>query len=220
MTDKLISARQNQKNSSIFCAIKLVTDHHANEMLGCENSDCLITSATLKLCMMHHDPDSGSCICTGRSGSKSIFDCQKSRPQRLRRFSLFQNSHKYWQSTSRTIGHSNQGRTRQRCGMRNAQAMKAYFRGDKWEWHIQGFQLFEYAVDVVVCDGFFGNILLKSIESMAQIIKGYIQRRSEKIRCGCSVPRLPVARFWTLKSSWSQHVRRHGYRSLRLTVKS
>jgi glycerol-3-phosphate acyltransferase PlsX len=45
---------------------------------------------------------------------------------------------------------------------------------------IEGFQLFEGGVDVVVCDGFVGNILLKSIEAMAKTIKTYIRREIVK----------------------------------------
>lgn len=41
---------------------------------------------------------------------------------------------------------------------------------------IEGFQLFENQVDVVVCDGFVGNILLKSLESIAKKLKGFLRR--------------------------------------------
>lgn len=40
---------------------------------------------------------------------------------------------------------------------------------------IEGFQVFENHVDVVVCDGFVGNILLKSSESLFHILKGYLK---------------------------------------------
>jgi glycerol-3-phosphate acyltransferase PlsX len=45
---------------------------------------------------------------------------------------------------------------------------------------IEGFQLFEDIVDVVVCDGLVGNILLKSMEAMAKTIKAYIGREIRK----------------------------------------
>lgn len=41
---------------------------------------------------------------------------------------------------------------------------------------IEGFQLFDNQVDVVVCDGFVGNILLKSLESIAKKLKGFLRR--------------------------------------------
>ena len=40
---------------------------------------------------------------------------------------------------------------------------------------IEGFQIFENHVDVVVCNGFVGNILLKSSESLFGILKDYLK---------------------------------------------
>jgi glycerol-3-phosphate acyltransferase PlsX len=41
---------------------------------------------------------------------------------------------------------------------------------------IEGFQVFSGAVDLVICDGFVGNILLKTLEAMVIQIKDYIRR--------------------------------------------
>jgi glycerol-3-phosphate acyltransferase PlsX len=40
---------------------------------------------------------------------------------------------------------------------------------------IEGFQIFGGAVDVVVCDGFVGNILIKTLESFVVQLKEYIK---------------------------------------------
>lgn len=40
---------------------------------------------------------------------------------------------------------------------------------------IEGFQVFEDVVDVVVCDGFVGNIVLKVCESLFKMLKGYVR---------------------------------------------
>lgn len=40
---------------------------------------------------------------------------------------------------------------------------------------IEGFQVFEDRVDVVVCDGFVGNIVLKVCESLFKMLKGYLK---------------------------------------------
>ena len=39
---------------------------------------------------------------------------------------------------------------------------------------IEGFQIFENAVDVVVCDGFVGNIVLKACESLSKLISTFL----------------------------------------------
>jgi phosphate acyltransferase len=40
---------------------------------------------------------------------------------------------------------------------------------------IEGFQLFRNEVDVVVCDGFTGNVLLKTLESCYDMLKGFLK---------------------------------------------
>ncbi|MDR3117073.1 MAG: phosphate acyltransferase PlsX [Puniceicoccales bacterium] len=44
----------------------------------------------------------------------------------------------------------------------------------RYEGLVEGFQLFQDPPDVVVCDGFVGNVLLKTMESLARRLKGFI----------------------------------------------
>ena len=41
---------------------------------------------------------------------------------------------------------------------------------------IEGFQIFENTVDVVVCDGFVGNIVLKACESLSKLISTFFDK--------------------------------------------
>ncbi len=41
---------------------------------------------------------------------------------------------------------------------------------------MEGKDVFEHAVDVVVCDGFAGNVLIKSGEGMAEMVFDLLQR--------------------------------------------
>lgn len=45
--------------------------------------------------------------------------------------------------------------------------------------NVEGKDVFEHAVDVVVCDGFWGNILVKSGEGMAEMIFDMLHRMAE-----------------------------------------
>jgi glycerol-3-phosphate acyltransferase PlsX len=45
---------------------------------------------------------------------------------------------------------------------------------------VEGFQVFRDHVDVVVCDGFVGNALLKSWESMAKFIKNLLSEELKR----------------------------------------
>lgn len=55
---------------------------------------------------------------------------------------------------------------------------------------IEGFQLFEGAVDVVVCDGFVGNIVLKTSEALFKFVGGTIKEellRNPKRKIGAAL---------------------------------
>ena len=45
---------------------------------------------------------------------------------------------------------------------------------------VEGFELFQNSVDVVVCDGFTGNILLKTAESIFHLLKDYLKDEIKK----------------------------------------
>lgn len=45
---------------------------------------------------------------------------------------------------------------------------------------VEGFQVFDNQVDVIVCDGFTGNIVLKSCESLFHMLKDFIKEEIQK----------------------------------------
>jgi glycerol-3-phosphate acyltransferase PlsX len=52
--------------------------------------------------------------------------------------------------------------------------------------NVEGKDVFEHAADVVVCDGFAGNVLLKSAEGLAELMISIINKdleRDESLRC-------------------------------------
>ena len=46
---------------------------------------------------------------------------------------------------------------------------------------IEGFQIFENVVDVVVCDGFVGNIVLKACESLSKLIGSFLDEELKEM---------------------------------------
>jgi len=58
--------------------------------------------------------------------------------------------------------------------------------------NVEGHDLFHNRVDVVVCDGFVGNVVLKTCESMAQALLGWLKReltRNPKRKIGALLAR-------------------------------
>ena len=45
---------------------------------------------------------------------------------------------------------------------------------------IEGFQIFDNVVDVVVCDGFVGNIVLKACESLSKLIGSFLDEELKR----------------------------------------
>ncbi len=45
---------------------------------------------------------------------------------------------------------------------------------------VEGFQLFQGDCDVIVCDGFTGNVVLKSVEGVAKMIKGMLNEELKR----------------------------------------
>ncbi len=46
--------------------------------------------------------------------------------------------------------------------------------------NVEGHDLFDEGVDVVVCDGFVGNVMLKSAERLAKAISGWLRSEIQK----------------------------------------
>lgn len=184
MADKPVFALRNKKNSSMFKAIELIKNKQADGMLSCGNTGCLMAGGTLKLrtmpgidrpalCTMIPAPDhTFALIDVGANPSstaknlvqnailgthyfKTVMSCENPRVGLL------------------TIGTEEGKGSDLVCEAHRL--LKLASDSINYIGPIEGFQLFEDNVDVVVCDGFVGNILLKSIESMAKTIKKYIK---------------------------------------------
>jgi len=65
--------------------------------------------------------------------------------------------------------------------------------------NVEGREIFSGEVDVVVCDGFVGNVVLKTLEGMGQSVLGLLHRElavpSPRIRLGVLVLRPALRRF-------------------------
>ncbi len=184
MTDKPMFALRNKKHSSMFCAIELIKTGLVDGMLSCGNTGCLMAGGTLKLhtmpgvdrpalCTMIPAPEHQFALLDvganpsstaknlvhnavlGAHYFKTVMDVESPRVGLL------------------TIGTEEGKGSDLTC---EAHRLLKLAKNDiNYIGPIEGLQLFEGNIDVVVCDGFVGNILLKSIESMAKTVKKYIK---------------------------------------------
>ena len=179
MEEKPIQALKRKKNSSMAQAIELVRDGRAQAMVSCGNTGALMAGGTLRL-----RPLEG----VDRPALATVV------PTKKRPFVLIDVGANP-ESTSEHLVHnailgSNYARAALHLehprvalltigteeGKGNSRINRAHTLLGKMEGRIhyvgpvEGFQLFEGDVDVVVCDGFVGNIVLKTSEALFSFI--------------------------------------------------
>jgi glycerol-3-phosphate acyltransferase PlsX len=190
MTEKPMSALRNKKDSSMFRAIDLLRDGRVSGLLSCGNTGCLVAGGTLKLRTMAgiDRPALGSVIPTpgnqfvlidvGANPSTSTVGFVHNAIMGSLYYKAAVNPHKIPRVGLLTIGTEEGKGSETVC---EAHEMLKKINGEiNYCGLIEGFQLFNDAVDVVVCDGFVGNILLKTIEALAGTIKDYVKAEMKK----------------------------------------
>ncbi len=184
MDDKPIQALKKKKDSSMAQAIELLRDGKADAVVSCGNTGALMAGGTLRLRPLDGvdrpalgiivpskrkpfvlidvgaNPESTSLnlmhnAVLGSNYAKAALGCEKPRVALLtigteegKGNSLINATHTYLQKIDGVINYVGP---------------------------IEGFQLFDGGVDVVVCDGFVGNIVLKSSEALFGFIGSTIK---------------------------------------------
>jgi glycerol-3-phosphate acyltransferase PlsX len=185
MQDKPIQALRKKKDSSMAQAIELLRDGKADAVVSCGNTGALMAGGTLRmrpldgvdrpalgiiipskrkpfvLIDVGANPESTSLnlvhnAVLGANYAKAALGCEKPRVALL------------------TIG-MEEGKGNSLINATHANLQKIHGKVIDYVGPIEGFQLFDGGVDVVVCDGFVGNIVLKSSEALFGFIGATIK---------------------------------------------
>ncbi len=188
MHDSGIDAVRRKKDSSISRAVDLVKEGKAEAVVSAGNTGAAVSAATIKLRMLPgiERPAIAATMPTENGGHFLLCDAGANpdpSPQQLEdnalmalaycrhvleipnpRAGLLSNGTEEFKGNELTLAaHA----LLKKCG--------ANFRGN-----VEGHDLFEGAVDVVVTDGFTGNVVLKTCESLAisifRILKGELMK--------------------------------------------
>jgi glycerol-3-phosphate acyltransferase PlsX len=183
MEDKPLDAVRKKKDCSMVRAMELVRDGCAEAVISRGNTGALVASATFKLRRLEpvDRPTIAAVMPSGR-GEFVLLDAganPECKPSHLVQFAIM--GHIY---SRKLLGHSNprvgilsngteesKGTELTREAARLCQRVKMNFIG-----YVEGHDLFGDRVEVVVTDGFTGNVLLKSIESMGPALFGLLRR--------------------------------------------
>jgi len=188
MDDKPVLALRRKKNSSMLRAIELVKDGAASVVVSCGNTGALMAGGTLRLRTMQGIARPALAAVVPRAGGSFVLiDAganPEARPEHLLHNAILGSHYcrvRLGQATPRiglmSIG-TEEGKGNALTTEAHALLRAAHAQGIlNYAGPIEGFQLFaaEEPVDVVVCDGFVGNIMLKSWESLVKFFTSTIK---------------------------------------------
>lgn len=183
MEDRPLDAVRKKKDCSMVRAMELVRDGKAEAVISRGNTGALVASATFKLRRL--DPVERPAIATvipSGQGEFVLLDAganHECKPVHLVQFAIMGSvySHGVLGHQKPRVGilsngaEETKGNDLTREAARLCRQTNLNFVG-----YVEGHDLFADRVDVVVTDGFIGNIILKSIESMGKAIIGLLRR--------------------------------------------
>jgi len=184
MDDKPLVALKKKKDSSMVRAIELVKAGQANVVVSCGNTGALMACGTLRLRTMEGVARPALAAVVPREGGHFVLiDAganPEPKPEHLVHNSIL-GSHYCRVMLGipaprvglMSIG-TEDGKGNSLITETN-DLLKRIDRIINYSGPIEGFQVFAEHVDVVVCDGFVGNIMLKSWESLEKFIRSMLR---------------------------------------------
>lgn len=189
MNDKPLMALKRKKDSSMARAIELVKNGAAKCVVSCGNTGSLMAGGTLKLRTMDGvERPALATVMPRKTGHFVLIDAGANplaKAEHLVHNAILGSDYcKLVLGIERprvglmTIG------TEEGKGTELTNQVNTLLRQipDLINYHgpVEGFHLFEEGVDVVVCDGFTGNVLLKAAESLFGLLKDFIKEELQK----------------------------------------
>ena len=180
MDDKPLTAIKRKKDASMFRAIELVKSGEAGAAISCGNTGSLVAAGTLKLRMLEGvDRAALAPVIPRANGHFILIDAganPEAKPDHLVHNAVL-GSHYCRMELGvaqprvglLTIG-TEEGKGNSLIADTH-DALKRIHGIINYIGPVEGFQVFKDEVDVVVCDGFVGNICLKSWESLSKFFR-------------------------------------------------
>ncbi|MBL4576519.1 MAG: phosphate acyltransferase PlsX [Opitutaceae bacterium] len=184
MHEKPLQAFKRKKDSSMVKAINLVKEGQARVVVSCGNTGSLMAGGTIRLRPMEgiERPALASFI-PNQKGHCILIDAganPDSKPENLVHNAIL-GSHFCRLALGKknpTIGLLSIGTEEGKGNVRTTETHQLLKKVDhliNYAGPIEGFHVFDNSVDVILCDGFTGNILLKSCESLFKVLSTYLK---------------------------------------------
>ena len=172
MDEKPIAGIKGKKNSSMALALKSLKDKEAQALLSCGNTGCLMAGSTIRLRTLEGVERPALCtIWPGRERYFTLLDAganPHAKPYHIAQNAILGSNYaRVALGLVRpkvgllTIG-TEEGKGNEKINETHEMLKDINGSIINYSGLIEGFQIFENTVDVVVCDGFVGNIVLKA----------------------------------------------------------
>ena len=177
MDDKPLAGLKKKKDSSMVRAIELVKDGRARVVVSCGNTGALMACGTIKLRTMDGVARPALAAIVPREGGHFVLiDAganPEAKPEHLLHNAILGSHYaRVMLNLPRPrVGLMTIGTEEGKGNSLITETHELLKRADdiiNYAGPIEGFQVFAEHVDVVVCDGFVGNIMLKSWESLVK----------------------------------------------------
>lgn len=190
---------RRKPNSSIRRCAELVAAGEAEAMVSAGNTGAAVISARMEIGPLEGvDRPALAAVFPSRSGRTVVLDVGANvdcRPSHLRQFAVM--GHFYARevigSVEPRVGLLSIGEEEGKgTGLTREVASVLKITGLNFIGNVEGRDVFSGAADVVVCDGFVGNAVLKSAESLAELITEMTREelaRSWRARLGLALAR-------------------------------
>lgn len=201
MSDEATAGVKSKKNSSISIGLDLLKENKVNAFISAGNTGAMLSTATLKLGRINgvSRPTIGSFFPTLKSNPTLLLDVganSEVKPQFLYEFAVMGQIYlsEMYNIKNPSIGLLNIGEEEKK-GTETVQEAYQLLKGSGLNFigNIEGRDIFPGTADIVVCDGFVGNIILKFAESFIVFFKETLKKYANesafnKLKVGLMVP--------------------------------
>ncbi|MDD3344103.1 MAG: phosphate acyltransferase PlsX [Sulfurospirillaceae bacterium] len=177
-----------RKESSIYKAVDLVKDKYADAVVSMGHSGATMSLATLRIGRLKGvlRPAIATIMPTAVSGKLSLVldvganvDC---RAEHLAQFAILGEAYAkdVLKIMNPKVGLLSNGEEQTKGNEITKEAFGLLKKLDSFVGNVEGNNIFDGSVDVIVCDGFVGNILLKTSEGVADSITKIIKQNVKR----------------------------------------
>ncbi len=176
-----------RKDSSIYKAVDLVRNKEADAVVSAGHSGATMSLATLRIGRLKNvsRPAIATLMPTSKNKKSLVLDVGANvdcKPEHLFEFAVMGEAYAkaILKNKNPKVGLLSNGEEETKGNELTKQTFKLMQKLPSFVGNVEGNNIFDGTVDVVVCDGFTGNIVLKTAEGVAQTIGSFMKDNIKK----------------------------------------